>query len=410
VADKKLDNITYLSNHSLKIDWVRWIPLDGNTAIGSEVIYKNTDGKEQKTFFEITALVSEISDMTHDLRGTIRYRTVYAPNQSVIDTLFSEYITIPFTNRLAVFDSLPGWKFRCKVMAEAQTIQDFGKRMAFMEKMDDALKKASAKFQVAGLNTEGNNEIHFYMTEMIPFTGLSKTYMYNTSGETDNTMDIRLIVNNNDGPEDVAGGWLSAPYLSLGHNYDGLFGSNAIDALVHEFGHARGMFDLYLGTVPKAANNPVNGQTYNSKKDIMNYPYGEKVWSEFTSFIINTSAGKKVATGYWLYFPESFKVTVKQKDGTTAQNAQLNFYPVGLPDTYKVRATTAYKGTTGVSGTYTFPNNPFAYGQNVRNNIYNYLVEVVYNGQKSYTWMPMEDALLAGSKNQPYVLNMTLNE
>jgi hypothetical protein len=275
--------------------------------------------------------------------------------------------------------------------------------------MDAAMVKASKKFQVPGLNDAGNNEIHFYMTEILPFTGASTQYT-TKQWMNDTSLDIMLVVNDNAAPNDDSWGWRRTPYLTLGHDYGGLFGSSAVDALLHEFGHTRGMYDLYLSEVPKAANNPISGEAYEAKRCIMNYPYGETVWAELSKFIINESAGGRVAKNYWDYFPKDFKITVKQKNGMPANGAKLNFYPV-FANSNAVRGTDVikYRATSDVSGTYTFPDNPYAIDGNIRNNVYNYLVQIDFNGKKEYRWMPLDEALLAGSKGSTFEFSVTLN-
>ena len=57
-----------------------------------------------------------------------------------------------YINRNEVFTQLPGWKFRCKVMVESKTVQDYGGRIEFMKKMDKLLVDASKFFQVPGIN------------------------------------------------------------------------------------------------------------------------------------------------------------------------------------------------------------------------------------------------------------------
>lgn len=407
----KLNNITY-SNQSLILDW---IPVDNAAALGTQVVYTDKAGVEKTLFVDKITTQTDIADITNDLRGYIKYRTVYAPGTNIIDTLFSGYSTVPFVNRLAVFDSLPGWKFRCKVMAEATTIEDHGGMILFKQKMDDAMVRASKKFQVKGLNDEGNNEIHFYATEIIPFTGASSQYT-TKQWLRDSTLDIMLVVNDNAASGDDSWGWRRTPYLTLGHDYDGLFGSSAVDALVHEFGHTRGMYDLYLGEVI-ASRNPISNQAYESDRCIMNYPYGETVWSEFSKIIINASAGEKVAKFYWNYFPDVFKVNVRRKNNTVATGAQLKFYPViqtSSGNVVRENDVILYRATIGSSGTYDFnSNNPFAINQVASNNMYNFLVEVIYKVNtteyKEYAWMPMNDALVAGSKELPYELKITLS-
>ncbi len=407
----KLTNITY-TDQSLILDWD---PLDNAAALGSQVVYKDKAGAEKIVFFEKLLTQTQIADITNDLRGVVKYRTVYAPGTNIIDTLFSAFTTVPYVNRLAVFDSLPGWKFRCKVMAEATTIEDHGGMVLFKQKMDEAMTKASKKFQVSGLNDEGNNEIHFYATEIIPFTGASSQFT-TKQWLNDNSLDVMLVVNDNAASGDDSWGWRRTPYLTLGHDYDGLFGSSAVDALLHEFGHTRGMYDLYLGEVI-ASRNPISNQAYESNRCIMNYPYGETVWSEFSKIIINASAGEKVAKFYWNYFPDVFKVNVRRKNNTVATGAQLKFYPViqtSSGNVVRENDVILYRATIGSSGTYDFnSNNPFAINQVASNNMYNFLVEVIYKinttEYKEYAWMPMNDALIAGSKGLPYELKITLS-
>lgn len=403
LVNRSLYHLSYLDN-TLKFSWNN---LDDKAIIGSEVVYKDVNGIERTVLVD-NAPTNIIHGVSSDKRGFIKYRTVYAPNQFVIDTLYTKFTSLPYINRKAVFDSLPGWKFRCRVMAEAKTIADYGGSVAFAQKMDEAMVKASKKFQVQGLNDAGNNEIHFYMIEMNPFEGRSSQFT-TKQWLNDNTLDLMLVVNDNAAPDDDSWGWRRSPYLTLGHDYKGLFGASAIDALAHEFGHARGMYDLYLGEVPKASNNPISGEAFESKTCIMNYPYGETVWSEFSRFIINASAGSKVAKKYWDYFPAVFKITIKQKNGAVAKDAKLSFYPVfGNSNAVRETDVIKYRGTTGSTGTYTFPDNPYAIDGNPANNVYNYVVQIEYNGKKEYRLMPMDDALIAGSKNQDFVLNVTL--
>src|SRR5690606_13340135 len=232
-----------------------------------------------------TELSTQVTNLSEDLRGTIEYRTAYLPEPNALDTFYTQYSTVAYVNRQAVFNSLPGWKFRCKVMAEVKTIGDHGGMIAFKEKMDEAMIKASKKFQVAGLNDAGNNQIHFYVSEIVPFTGSSSQFT-TKQWLNDSSLDVMVVVNGNAASGDDSWGWRRSPYLTLGHDYAGLFVPNAIDALFHEFGHTRGMYDLYLSEVPNGANNPINGQAYEAKRCIMNHPYGETVWSELSRFII----------------------------------------------------------------------------------------------------------------------------
>ena len=410
---RKLSDIIYTDNNRLRLIWN---PTSEKGAIGAEVEYLDREGDTKSIRLAVgDERESEIPDIKQGLRGSIRYRTIYAPGGQVIDTLFSDYLSQSYVNRYAVYDSLPGWTFRCKVMVEEQTIADHGGMIPFKEKMDEAMTRASKKFQVPGLNDEGDNQIHFYATEILPFSGSSSQYT-TKQWVSDASLDLMLVVNDHAADGDDSWGWRRAPYLTLGHDYQGLFGSNAVDALIHEFGHARGMYDLYLGEVT-AARNPISHQAYESDRCIMNYPYGETVWSEFAKIILNASGDEKVARQYWDFFPDSFWVKVKMKDQTPAAGAKLRFFPViqtSSGNVVRESDVIQYRVQLDAGGSYLFdPPNPFAIDQVPYRNIYNFLVEVSYsvadNTYTDYAWMPMNDALIAGSRGLPYELQITLS-
>lgn len=410
----RMYNLTYTPDNSLIVDWT---PLDTSILLGAELVYQDANGAEKTVFVNRATEESTIADILPDRRGTVKYRTLYAPTGRIIDTLFSAYTTVPYVNRQAVFDSLPGWKYRAKVFAEAQTVADFGGPIAFAAKMDSALLVSGKRFQVPGLNDAGNNDIHFYMTDFNEFTGASTQYTTQQWG-ADNSLDFVLVVNDHAASGDDSWGWRRAPFLTLGHDYAGIFTPNAIDALVHELGHFRGMYDLYLGEVT-SDRNPINSRQYESVRGIMNSPYGgETVWSEFSRIIINASAGNKVAKPYWEFFPDVFRVNVRKRNNTPATGAQLRFYPVIQTSTGNVvrergNDVIQFRATLGADGIYTFnPPNPFAVNQVPWNNMYNFLVEVTYTVSGTeymeYAWMPMNDALIAGSKGLPYELRINL--
>ena len=300
-----------------------------------------------------------------------------------------------YVDRIAEFDRLQGWKFRCKVFVEKRTMADYGGRMEVLKKMDKLMKDASAYFQVKGINDAGGNQFHFYMTEMLSFDGRSSALMYDKSGESDLSYDVRVIVNAHAVDGDVSGGWLPAPYLSVGHDFSGLFQGYAVDALVHEFGHSRGMIDLYATEVKDPSGNPITGETYKARNGMMNYPYGETAWTEYSKMMINASADRRICLKHYTFLPETFEAKVLTKEGVPVVGARLRFYPVeGY--SYKVDPTPLYEGKTSGDGIFQFPSNPFIKpGQSDRgNNIFNFYVEIEYDGVKSYRWMPIQDVEL----------------
>lgn len=317
-----------------------------------------------------------------------------------------------YIDRNEVFTQLPGWKFRCKVMVESKTVQDYGGRIKFMKKMDKLLVDASKFFQVPGINDAGNNQVHFFMTEMHEFTGQSKPWMLMDDGAYDTSCDLRIIVNGNKTEGDMSGGWMGNPYLNLGHDYEGLFQGYALNALVHEFGHVRGVPDLYSAELT-GENNPINGERYEATRCIMNYPYGENFWSDYAKMIINVSANNRLCTMHYTFLPQKgTQAKVLKANGEIAEGAYVKFYPV-YAYSGKVTKEALYEGEITGKSNYIFPQDPFIVpGQdNKDNNITNYLVEIVYKEKVTYRWMPMYEAQYAAYNGEdPYIFTVQLEE
>ncbi len=60
------------------------------TGIGSEIIYKTTEGNET----EIYAPMSEKVTVMVDLKSELRYRTLFLPEPDAIDTFYTEFIEV----------------------------------------------------------------------------------------------------------------------------------------------------------------------------------------------------------------------------------------------------------------------------------------------------------------------------
>ena len=337
---------------------------------------------------------------------TLQYQKAGAGNSFVYTIQMpdaSEGEVIPdgdYIDRAKELAKLPGWVFRCKIMGESQTVEDCGGRIPFMKKVDVLLAEASKYFQVPGINDEGDNQVHFFMTDMVIFEGLSKEQMYDRSGASDSSYDLRIIFNahakDDESDGDVSGGYLGSPYLCIGHDWPGdggLWEGYGIDCLVHEMGHYRGMIDIYACEL-KAADNPINGQGYEGDYSIMNYHYGNKHWCEYSIAVINASAGDKVAVSNESTMPSKVEIKVLDKNGKVANGAYVNCYPV-YSYSYKVASEPIYTGTISDGEPYVMTANPF----NKSKRVDNYLVEVYYNGAKHYEWMPLYKAMTYVVKN-----------
>ena len=307
------------------------------------------------------------------------------------------------------YEKLGGWKFRCRVFGEKQTVKDHGGRIEFMKKVDRFMADVSAHFQVPGINDAGGNEVHFFMIDFQEFSGPISNSIYRTDGVGQPDFDFRMYINGHSPEGDTPTGWLGPPYMNVSHNFGDLFTGWAIDAIAHECGHYRGVPDLYASEV-HADKNPINGEAHESITCMMNYPYGLRHWSEYALLLINKSADKRVGVDANDYFPNGgTEVVVVDQQGAPVEGATIKFYPV-YPYSYTVTEQPLYEGTTDVAGCYDFGEvNPF-FKPGTHDNIVNYLVEVVHNGVKYYEWMPMHEAQTVGCKDidDTYVKTFTL--
>ena len=279
--------------------------------------------------------------------------------------------------REEVFAELPGWKFRCKVYAEKQTVADYGGEDEFMRKVDQLLADASDYFCTKGINDEGGNQMHFFMTGFEVFEGASSKYTQDDDAVNETDYDLRIVINEHALDSDAARGWYRSPHLSVGHSHkDGVFSPQARKQLAKYLAISRGAYDISQEEVLDGNNNWINGARYVSPDCMTNDPDAIAHFSDFTKASINVSGDERVATPYYELIPKGLKLTVKAIDGSIAKGVNLKFYPVQA-GTGKVDRTPRYEGGLSVTGSYIFKDNPFfAMGQNYpTKNISNYLVD-----------------------------------
>lgn len=100
--------------------------------------------------------------------------------------------------------------------------------------------------------------------------------------------------------------------------HEDLFGIDYFHrGVAHEFGHYRGVTDLYADRI-RAKNNPVNHIEYEPDSCVMNSHYKTYKWSSYAVHIINHTAKSKRPRrdfdGFFKQmFPENIQVSVKVK-------------------------------------------------------------------------------------------------
>lgn len=207
-------------------------------------------------------------------------------------------------------------------------------------------------------------------------------------------------------PDEGHGGWFGSHHQTIGHDRGHVpgeisdpFDGNATDGIIHEFGHARGIIDLYAANVD-ASKNPINGQAFNGVDCIMNYCYGVRHWSGYAVNILNLTKDKIVNVDDVIenLFPEKIRITVKDWQDMPVKNAKIRAYPVSWYS-YTVGEQPAWEGVTNSKGVYTFPELPYIRQKAFGFKYINFLVEAEYDGVKTYGWMPLynvQDAFLEG--------------
>lgn len=197
-------------------------------------------------------------------------------------------------------------------------------------------------------------------------------------------------------PREVGGGWygdtIQTVYHSRTHNdrFNSPFEPGAVDGIIHEFGHARGIPDIYAMKVD-ADKNPVNGRAFHAVRCIMDYPYGEVHWSDYAVHMINMAGGRNVNIDDLVAgaLPEYIRVKVADDRNAPVKDAAVRFYPVRWY-TYSVIPEPCVVSETDRKGRCTLPvSQVFQPEQEFGLRYCNCLIEVESEGVKTYGWLPL---------------------
>ena len=197
-------------------------------------------------------------------------------------------------------------------------------------------------------------------------------------------------------PKETGGGWYGDTWQTIYHarthndRFNSPFEQQAIDGIIHEFGHARGIPDIYAMKVD-ADKNPICGMPYIGIRCIMDYPYGERHWSDYAVNMINLAAGRNIDIDDLVSKAVTENITIKARwaDGKEAKGATVKFYPV-MWYSYTVQPKAVYSTSTNENGVATLPTEKvFSREKEFGVKYSNCLVEVEAEGKKSYAWMPL---------------------
>lgn len=381
------------------------LTITGNFIFASNPFFNSENREDNVANYLVEVTGDSYRHFTWMPIHVIEYETIRDKNYNTFKINLPDFSTyIPdgdYINRIGEFNKLQGWKFRVRIYGEQNTVNNVGGQLSFMKKVDELLHECSDRFNYPGID----GQVHFFATEFRYFEGLSKTLRYDPSLNED-SFDLSIFIRDSHSEGDVSGGYLAQPYYNIGHDWSGsggLWAGSGVDALVHEMGHSRGIPDLYAEEV-EASKNPINGKAYESVNDMMNYPYGNRVWSEYSRMIINANGGNRhVVKEHHEFLPQSTKLTVIGPDGATAFGAKVEIYPVKAYS-YGVEREPSYSFELD-GDYYHFDRSPFlVIGSSSTADVYtNNLVKVSYSGRTSYFWWPLHEAeLYGGTQGQDY--------
>ncbi|SHE43987.1 hypothetical protein SAMN05444349_102125 [Bacteroides faecichinchillae] len=169
--------------------------------------------------------------------------------------------------------------------------------------------------------------------------------------------------------------------------------------VAHEFGHYRGVTDLYADRI-QAKKNVINQLQYEPDSCVMNNHYNTYKWSSYAVNIINYTAKSKrprrdFSGLFKQMFPKNILVSVKV-NGKKKKGVKLNLYGARaqfndlIPTpyrTYEVNKKGEYL-ITGVPDLYDNPAEPLHTDELPYNRWFSFLLEAEYKGEKKYVWLP----------------------
>lgn len=302
-------------------------------------------------------------------------------------------------------------EYRVFVAADKPGVDYFGGEQEYRRKLDNLFMETNRFWN----NGSDKLECYFrYIPElMVIYEGSSKVAENYFKHNVDSTRhDVLLIIDSKLDFDDESGGW----YCGGGPNHlnvvacrgrsktehENLFDGKGHRGIAHEFGHYRGVTDLYADRIRKK-NNPVNNIQYDPDSCIMNNHHVTNHWSTYAVNIINHTARSKRPSrdfsGFFKeMFPENIQIKVKVK-GKKKEGIKLNLY--GSRARYNDLISTPYrtyetdkKGIcliTGVPDLYDKPAPPLHTDDLPYNRWFTFLLEAEYNGQKKYVWLPEYD-------------------
>lgn len=285
----------------------------------------------------------------------------------------------------------PVYTFKIKVGIDRETINTLGGFEKVKQMTRDMFKKVNRAFN--------------YNAQFVAIYNFELDYdaMYIYDGPSNEEIkiphpkhDFLVII---DGlkthSSEVGGGWNGGETQAIYHsrtyndNFNDPFNQEAIDGIIHEFGHARGVPDIYAMTVD-GAKNPINGQSFLGIRCVMNYPYKEDHWCKFAVNLINLAADKKIEIDSLVanLCPSKINIIVLNSNDEPVKDAIIKLYPVKWYS-YSVTKTPHIISRTSADGICSLNGNVYGYNAEFGLDCVNFLVEAEWNNKRTYGWLPL---------------------
>lgn len=297
----------------------------------------------------------------------------------------------------------PLWKFTMLGAVSKPTADYLGGFEAAVRFMRAQIDTVNSRFNTPGVFA---GEFLFALDSIYQYTGTGWEQVV----EPHPGFDYKYVVDGYQGP----GGWFGDyDLVFLSWPIDQIRTPGATDAIVHEFGHARGAIDTYA-IKADGEFNPVNGASYHPGRSIMDFPYGETVWDRHSINLINRSAGVVHAPPTYITeaFPPSIGIVVVNEEGRPQIDARVRLYPVPWFQN-RVERYPRYDFNTDQNGSYVFYRNPYEPGTPAPwLMVYpNYLVIATAGSMSGYGWMPITDVQNAwfADPTAPYRLRIVVH-
>lgn len=305
------------------------------------------------------------------------------------------------------------YRFSVKVCIDAESVDSLGGEQRVRGLVQDMFRQINRAFN----HPRRFKAVYDFSVDWDAFyiyKGISSEEVFKPHPEHDYLV---VIDGYKSDPKEMGGGWYGAEtqtvYHARTHNdrFNNPFDQGAIDGIIHEFGHARGVPDIYAMGVD-AGKNPVAPIGCDKVRCIMDYPYGETWWSDYAVAIIDAAGGKRVEIDNLVkaYRPQFIDIRLINQAGIPVEGGTISIYPVGWYSS-SVSATPIQEGMLGPGGKIRLNGSVYGDSDEYGLKYPNLFVKATKGDNTAYGWLPLYETELATfAGREAYELTMVLRD